>query len=151
MSDRLRVGLCGIGLEAYWPQFEGLKLNLESYLQRVSGMIVSHGVTVVSLGMVDNLKTARHAGRTARREEIDLLFLYVTTYAVSSTVLPLAQRAGVPVIILNLQPAAAIDYRKFAALPDRTAMTGQWLEYCSACPVPEIANLFARANIPFYQ
>jgi L-arabinose isomerase len=30
-------------------------------------------------------------------------------------------------------------------------MTGDWLAYCSACPVPEIANLFLRANIPFHQ
>ena len=30
-------------------------------------------------------------------------------------------------------------------------MTGHWLEYCSACPVPEIANLFNRAGIAFHQ
>jgi len=30
-------------------------------------------------------------------------------------------------------------------------MTGHWLAYCSACPVPEIANVMARARIPFYQ
>jgi L-arabinose isomerase len=147
----LRVGLCGIGLDAYWPQFEGLKTRLEGYLQRVSDMIREHDVEVVPLGLVDNLKTAREAGRKCRREECDILFLYVTTYAVSSTVLPLAQRAGIPVVVLNLQPEAAIDYEAFAKLPDRTAMTGHWLEYCSACPVPEIANLFSRAGIPFHQ
>jgi L-arabinose isomerase len=42
-----------------------------------------------------------------------VLFLYVTTYALSNTVLPLVQRAGVPVIVLNLQPTAAIDYKAF--------------------------------------
>ena len=30
-------------------------------------------------------------------------------------------------------------------------MTGKWLEYCSACPVPEIANVFQRIGINFYQ
>jgi L-arabinose isomerase len=30
-------------------------------------------------------------------------------------------------------------------------MTGDWLAFCSACPVPEIANVFARAGIPFHQ
>jgi len=30
-------------------------------------------------------------------------------------------------------------------------MTGEWLAYCSACPVPEIASVFNRSNIPFYQ
>jgi len=147
----LRMGLCGIGLNAYWPQFAGLKDRLEGYLGRVSGMIAGTGVEVVALGLVDDLATAREAGRRCRREEADLLFLYVTTYAVSSTVLALVQRAGVPMIVLNLQPDAAIDYEAFAKLPDRTAMTGHWLEYCSACPVPEIANLFARSAIPFHQ
>jgi L-arabinose isomerase len=80
-----------------------------------------------------------------------VLFLYVTTYATSNTVLPVVQRAGVPVIVLNLQPDSAIDYKWFNQLGDRTAMTGEWLAFCSACPVPEIANLFARARIPFHQ
>jgi len=80
-----------------------------------------------------------------------VLFLYVTTYALSNTVLPLVQRAGVPVIVLNLQPEAAIDYAAFNRLEDRTAMTGHWLAYCSACPVPEIANVMLRAGIPFHQ
>ncbi len=30
-------------------------------------------------------------------------------------------------------------------------MTGEWLAHCSACPVPEIANVFNRARIPFVQ
>jgi len=54
-------------------------------------------------------------------------------------------------LILNLQPTAAIDYDQFNRLPNRTAMTGEWLAYCSACPVPEIANVFVRAEIPFHQ
>jgi len=61
------------------------------------------------------------------------------------------QRAKVPVVILNLAPAAAIDYEKFNALGDRTAMTGDWLAFCAACPVPEIANVFTRARIDFHQ
>jgi L-arabinose isomerase len=30
-------------------------------------------------------------------------------------------------------------------------MTGEWLAHCSACPVPEIANVFKRAKLPFAQ
>jgi L-arabinose isomerase len=57
----------------------------------------------------------------------------------------------VPVVILNLSPKAAIDYASFNRLGDRTKMTGEWLAYCQACPVPEIANVFRRARIPFFQ
>jgi len=61
------------------------------------------------------------------------------------------RRAKVPVLVLNLQPAAALDYPAFNALPGRTEMTAEWLAYCSACPMPEIANVFARCGIPFHQ
>jgi L-arabinose isomerase len=30
-------------------------------------------------------------------------------------------------------------------------MTGEWLAFCQACPVPEIANVFQRCRIPFHQ
>jgi L-arabinose isomerase len=150
-TNHLRVGLCGIGLDAYWPQFAGLEERLKGYLAGMSARLARPGVEVVNLGLVDTPVRSSEAGHLCRREDIDVLFLYVTTYALSNTVLPLVQRAGVPVVVLNLQPEAAIDYREFNRLKDRTAMTGEWLAFCSACPVPEIANVFKRAGIPFHQ
>jgi L-arabinose isomerase len=61
------------------------------------------------------------------------------------------QRSKVPVIILNLSPEQSIDYAAFNSIGDRTKMTGEWLAYCSACPVPEIANVFNRTGIKFHQ
>ncbi|MGD0480489.1 MAG: arabinose isomerase [Terracidiphilus sp.] len=147
----LRAGLCGIGLDAYWSQFAGLGERLKGYVAQVASRLTRPGVDVVNLGLIDTPARSRQAGHQCRREDIDVLFLYVTTYALSNTVLPVVQRAGVPVIVLNLQPEAAIDYEAFNKLNDRTAMTGEWLAFCSACPVPEIANLFTRAKIPFHQ
>jgi L-arabinose isomerase len=147
----LRVGLFGIGLEAYWPQFAGLKERLEGYVARVAGRLARPGVEVVNLGLIDSPERAAVAGREFRRQDVDIIFLHVTTYALSSTVLPVVQRAKVPVIILNLQPAAAIDYAAFNAMGDRTRMTGEWLAHCAACPVPEIANVFKRAGLRFHQ
>jgi len=150
-SPPLRVGLFGIGLDTYWPQFPGLKSRLEGYLARVGAKLVRPGVEIVSLGLVDNPERAYAAGREFRRADVDLILLHVTTYALSSTVLPVVARAKVPVLVLNLAPTAAIDYAAFNALGDRTRMTGEWLAHCSACPVPEIANVFKRAGIPFHQ
>jgi L-arabinose isomerase len=147
----LRVGVCGIGLDAYWSQFPGLEERLKGYLARLASKLALSGVEVTSLGLIDSPARAREAGHACRREDIDILFLYVTTYALSNTVLPLVQRAGVPVVTLNLQSEPAIDYKRFNQLRNRTEMTGEWLAFCSACPVPEIANLFARARIPFFQ
>ena len=147
----LRVGLCGIGLDAYWPQFEGLHARLEGYVRQVGERLEKAGAVVEHLGMVDTPQCGTAAGHACRRADVDLLVIYVTTYALSSTVLPMVQRAQVPVLVLNLQPDAAIDYEAFNRLPNRTAMTGEWLAYCSACPVPEIANVLSRAGIAFHQ
>ena len=147
----LKVGLFGIGLEAYWSQFEGLQTRLEGYIEIVAQKINAFDTEVVNLGLVDTPEKAVEAGHQFRQADVDIIFLYVTTYALSSTVLPVVQRAKVPVIILNLSPEAAIDYTTFNAMTDRTKMTGEWLAYCSACPVPEIANVFKRANIKFHQ
>ena len=150
-SPPLRVGLFGIGLDTYWPQFEGLEAKLTGYLRRVGEKLTRPGIEVVDLGLIDNPVKALEAGHAFRRADVDLIFLYVTTYALSSTVLPVVRRAKVPVIILNLAPEAAIDYASFNAMNDRTKMTGYWLAYCQACPVPEIANVFNRCRVPFHQ
>lgn len=152
MADiQLRVGLCGIGLEAYWPQFEGLRSRLVGYVCQAAERLEKMGVQVEELGMVDSAQRGREAGNTCRRTDVDLLVIYVTTYALSNTVLPMVQRAKTPVLVLNLQPDEAIDYERFNRLPNRTAMTGEWLAFCSACPVPEIANVMLRAGLPFHE
>lgn len=148
---QLRIGLCGIGLEAYWSQFAGLRERLEGYVGRVAERLQRPGVSVVNLGLIDAPQRSHEAGHLCRREDVDVLFLYITTYALSNTVLPVVLRAGVPVVVLNLQPEPAIDYAAFNRMEDRTVMTGEWLAYCSTCPAPEIANVFRRAHIPFHQ
>ena len=147
----LKVGLFGIGLDAYWPQFKGLKERLEGYIEVVKKKLDHHNAEIINLGLIDNPVKATEAGHIFRKSDVDIIFLYVTTYALSSTVLPVVKRAKVPVIILNLAPDKAIDYKSFNKLRDRTEMTGEWLANVSACPVPEIANVFRRAGINFYQ
>ena len=150
-GNGLRIGLFGIGLDTYWPQFAGLEERLKGYLRRVEDKLRRPGVEVVSLGLVDSAEKASAAGHRFRQADVDLIFLYVTTYALSATVLPVVRRAKVPVIVLNLSPGPAIDYRRINALGDRTKMTGEWLAYCQACSVPEIANVFQRSGIAFHQ
>ena len=150
-TSSFKIGLFGIGLDTYWPQFEGLKDRLEGYLKIVEEKLFAIHSSVINAGLVDNIDKAFEAGCMFRKENVDIIFLHVTTYALSSTVLPVVQKAKVPVIILNLSPTASIDYDSFNAMNDRTKMTGEWLAYCSACPVPEIANVFSRTGISFHQ
>jgi L-arabinose isomerase len=150
-NTQLNVGLFSIGLDTYWPQFPGLRDTLAGFSTQVAQKLETSGARVINLGMIDTAEKSLTAGHEFRQADVDLIFLYVATYALSSTVLPAVRRARVPVIVLNLSPAPAIDYDKFNRLGDRTKMTGEWLAYCQACPVPEIANVFKRCRIPFFQ
>ena len=136
-----RVGIFGIGLQAYWDQFAGLKERLEGYQNHVEQRVTSFGCDVVSAGLVDTAQAGREAGDLFAERNVDLILCYVGTYATSSTVLPAVQRMKAPVLILNLQPTAQLDYANMT--------TGEWLANCCACCVPEISCAFARARIQF--
>lgn len=136
-----RVGVFGIGLAAYWPQFAGLRERLIGYQRGVEERLTACGAEVVSAGLVDTAPAAAAAGDLFAREGVDLVVCYVGTYATSSQVLPAVQRPQTPVLVLNLQPAPALDYERVD--------TGEWLANCCACCVPELAGAFARARIPF--
>lgn len=143
---KTKVGLFGIGLDTYWDQFDGLLDNLVRYQSFIHDKIGKFGVEVVDAGMVDNPIKAREAADFLKSNDVEIVFLYVSTYALSSTVLPIAQKLKIPIIILNLQPVAVLDYDKFNQLGDRGKMTGFWLENCQACSVPEIASVFNRTG-----
>lgn len=145
----IKVGLFGIGLDTYWLQFEGLLERLEGYQQQIATKMESFGAEVVNVGLVDSPIVAREKAQELKTEDVDILFLYVSTYALSSTVLPVVKKVKCPIIILNIQPVAAIDYESFNTIGDRGKMTGEWLAHCQACSVPELANVFNRSGIDY--
>ncbi len=150
MENRIKIGLFGIGLDTYWSQFDGLLGKLNSFQARINQNLLEYGTEVFDAGMVDNPDKAVTAAGYFQRNEVDLIFLNISTYALSHNVLPLIQRTSCPVIVLNLQPSEAIDYKKFNSLGDRGRMTGEWLTYCQSCVAPELASVFNRAGIKYH-
>jgi L-arabinose isomerase len=140
-GPRARIGVFGIGLAAYWPQFEGLRERCEGYQRRVEERVTALGADVVSGGLVDTAQAARDAGDAFARAQVDLVLCHAVTYATSSQVLPAVQAAGVPVVLLGLQPTRTLDYEH--------TDTAEWLANCAACCVPELAGAFTRARIPY--
>jgi L-arabinose isomerase len=140
-GPRARVGVFGIGLDTYWPQFDGLKERIQGYQRRVEERVRELGGEVVSAGLVDSAQAARDAGDRFAAAQVDLVLCHAVTYATSSTVLPVAQAAKAPVVLLGLQPTPTLDYANID--------TGEWLANCAACCVPEIAGAFTRARIPY--
>jgi L-arabinose isomerase len=75
--------------------------------------------------MIDTVEKAHEAGDLFIMENLSGIFLYISTYALPSTELPVVQKVKVPVIILNLQLMPAIDYSLFNNLNDRGKMAGE--------------------------
>jgi len=150
MESKIRIGLFGIGLDTYWGQFEGLLDKLSSCQERIKERLENTGAEVINAGMVDTVDKAVSAAGLFNKNSVDLIFLNISTYALSHTVLPLIQRINCPVIVLNLQPTQAIDYEKFNSMGDRGKMTGAWLSYCQSCVTPELASVFNRAGINYH-
>lgn len=148
-NETTRIGLAGLGLNTYWPQFDGLYDRLNGYQNEIATRMSRPDVQVINAGIIDTTEKSIEMAETLKQERISILFLFISTYALSSTVLPLVQRLKVPVVLLNIQPVAAIDYAYINSLGDRGKMTGEWLAHCQACSVPEFAHVFNKADIPY--
>jgi L-arabinose isomerase len=146
----IKAGLFGIGLDTYWPQFDGLLNRLIGYQEEIKEQLQSDEVKVVDAGMVDNYSKAIAAADTFNNDQVDVIILFISTYALSQNVLPVAQKTNAPIIVLNLQPVKAMDYKTFNQMGDRGKMTGEWLAHCQSCVAPEISSVFNRAGIDFY-
>lgn len=149
IQKKVKLGLLGVGLDTYWGQFEGLLPRLLAYQEKIYAGIEKLDVEVVNIGMIDTPQKAVEGALLLKQANVELVFLFISTYALSSTILPLAQQVGKPVVILNMQPVPAIDYQKVNSMNDRGKMTGEWLAHCQACSVPEFASVFNRSDIRY--
>lgn len=139
-AKKPRIGLYSIGLRAYWEQFPGLRERLIGYGRFIERRLGAWA-EVFNSGLVDAEQEGRRAGEWFQAQNVDLVFCHVATYSTSSTVLPVHQICAAPVVFLNLQPTARIDYAR--------STTGEWLAHCNACATPEFANALNRAGIRF--
>lgn len=136
-----RIGLVAGGLGTYWPQFPELLPQLQASARYVSERFQQMDAEVVDAGFISDAQEGDAAAEQLRQGDCDLIVLFLTTYLTSSMVLPIAQRANTPVLVIDLQPTERMDHASFD--------TGAWLAYCGQCPVPEVGNVFRRAGIPF--
>lgn len=138
---KTRIGLVAGGLGTYWPQFPQLRPQLEESARYVSQRFAEMDAEVTDAGFISDAQEGARAAEQLRRADCDLIVLFLTTYLTASMVLPIAQRADAPVLVIDLQPTEKMDHASFG--------TGDWLAYCGQCPVPELGNVFRRAGIPF--
>ncbi|SMD24995.1 L-fucose/L-arabinose isomerase family protein [Kibdelosporangium aridum] len=135
------IGLVAGGLGAYWPQFPDLLPTLRQSAAYVSERISGYDAEIVDVGFISDAQEGAVAAEKLRAAGCDLIVGFLTTYMTATMLMPIAQRSAAPVLLINLQPTESMDHA--------TVDTGQWLAYCGACPLPEMANAFTRAGIEF--
>ena len=140
-THKTRIGLVAGGLGAYWPQFPGLLPQLQASARRVSERLSGLDCEVVDVGFISDAQEGAAAAEKLRLADCDLIIGFLTTYMTATMLVPVAQRSGAPVLLLNLQPTESMDHASFD--------TGAWLAYCGACPLPEMANAFTRCGVDF--
>lgn len=138
---KTRIGLVAGGLGAYWPQFPNLLPQLQNSARRVSERLSALDCEVVDVGFISDAQEGAAAAERLRLADCDLIVGFLTTYMTANMLVPVAQRTGAPVLLLNLQPTEAMNHAAFD--------TGAWLAYCGACPLPEMANAFRRCGVEF--
>lgn len=87
----VNIALFGIGLDTYWPQFTGLESRLQGYLQTIDERLTAQQATVINGGLIDNVDKADALIKRLQQQSVDAVCLYISTYALSSTVLPLCR------------------------------------------------------------
>ncbi|MFD7091884.1 arabinose isomerase [Streptomyces sp. NPDC059896] len=141
VARKPRIGLVAGGLGAYWPQFPDLLPQLQRSADRVTVRMREFDAEVIDVGFISDAQEGAEAAGKLRVADCDLIVGFLTTYMTATMLVPIAQRSGAPVLLINLQPSPAMDHASFD--------TGQWLAYCGACPLPEMANAFERVGVPF--
>ena len=130
------VGVFGVGFHVYWAQFPGLLDALLAKMDVLVGRVERRGVRVTNFGMVDKAQDAYALLPRLKGADLDLVFCDMLTYATSATFGVVIRSLDVPIVMVALQPLAAMDYAR--------ATTHMQLANDDFCSVPEFAGVAIR-------
>ncbi|MBW7895498.1 MAG: L-fucose/L-arabinose isomerase family protein [Opitutaceae bacterium] len=131
-----RIGIFGIGYHVYWNQFPGLLEELTAKLAILEQKVESRGVTVINFGMIDKAQQAYALLPKLKAADLDLVFCDMVTYGTSATFGAIVRGLDIPIVLVALQPLAALDYTK--------ATTYMQLVNDDFCSVPEFTGVAIR-------
>ncbi|MCX6953530.1 MAG: L-fucose/L-arabinose isomerase family protein [Verrucomicrobia bacterium] len=131
-----RIGVFAVGYHVYWGQFPGLLDELLAKLAVLERRVAATGATVTNFGMVDKAQDAYALLPKLKAADLDLVFCDMVTYATSATFGAIIRSLDVPIVLVALQPLAAMDYAR--------ATTYMQLANDDFCSVPEFTGVAIR-------
>jgi L-arabinose isomerase len=130
------IGIFGVGYHVYWGQFPGLLDRLHEKFAVLVKKVEATGMRVTNFGMVDKAEAAYALLPKLRAADLDLVFCDVLTYATSATFAVLVRSLDIPIVLVSMQPVAAMDYPH--------ATTFMQLATDDFCCVPEFTGVAIR-------
>ena len=109
VNTKARVGVFGIALGAYLPQFPSLVPEFEEQYAAFKKTI-PETVELIDGGIITTKEQSMEAGTKFRTADVDLVFVQMLTYATSYNMLPAVRDLDVPVVLVNVQKIKALDY-----------------------------------------
>ncbi|MEM6458830.1 MAG: L-fucose/L-arabinose isomerase family protein [Planctomycetota bacterium] len=130
------VGAFAVGHDSYWPQFDGLLDELMRGHRVLVDRLASFGVQTTDFGMADDAESAYAMVQRLRAADLDLIVCNMVTYATSATWGIIAREIDTPIVLVGLQPLAALDY-------DRA---NTYMQLCNdnICAIPEFTGVSVR-------
>ena len=130
------IGIFGVGHYTYWSQFPGLRDDMLRKMAVLVKRVEGRDVTVTDFGLIDNAQGAQALLPKLQGAGLDLVFCDMVTYATSSTFGAIIRDLNVPIVLVALQPRAAMDYTR--------ASTYMQLSNDDFCSVPEFTGVAIR-------
>ena len=137
-----KIGVFAVAHNTYFDQFEGLYETLMGYHADFCKSVRENDVEVVDFGMIDTSEKAYETVAEIQAANVDLIMCNMITYATSSVFAPIIRDVNKPMILVALQPKAALDYDK--------ANTLMQLENDNICSVPEFMGVAIRLGKKIY-
>ena len=133
---KAKIGIISLGHYIYFEQFEGLREELMKKSEDFIKYIDKELCDVVDFGYIDCVEGAFDAARALRREDVDLIFIILSTYVPSAVCAPIARYVDAPQILVGIQPRDHLDYSN--------CTTYMQLVNDDVCAMPEIAGVYER-------
>jgi L-arabinose isomerase len=144
VETKARIGIMGIALEAYMPQFPGLREAFQKQFDSAVKQYFSDDYyTLYNAGVVTLMEQSEKAGVMFKTNDIDVLFLLTLTYCTSHTLTPAIRDLDIPVVVCSLQAIKSPDTSKVNTIE-------AWLRDAFASgPVPEMTATMIRMGKRF--
>lgn len=133
---KAKIAVIGLGHYIYFEQFDGLKAELMQKNTEFIEYIDREKCEVIDAGYVSCVEESFQAVQELKKQDVDFLFIILSTYVPSAVCAPFARYLDVPQVLVGIQPLTHLDYSH--------TTTYMQLANDDICAMPEIAGVYER-------